>query len=484
MDDIVPGLLDEMKKDFQSQYDGSSKVKELKEKLDSGDATYSEANEYASEVGEITKRTYEKHLTSENLPDGKCYYNIAERVTSSTLHDQYELVADYTEQVQTDLNKKAGIGLKAQRADEDTEGYHSLANYMSAAEDYDDVAKSTAQSAERMARETVDRSVKKNAEFQSKAGMKPKIVRSGGSGCCAWCSGLSGTYDYPKVPKDVYARHNNCTCTVEYDPGSGKRQDVWSKNWRDVSDAEMISLEELKKFNISNVVEAAKNRIESLANKEYNKENIEKRLTDVGFRNVDSSFFKKIDKKLQENITAQLEILEKKFGAVGSSIFPTISADATAIGSTTSVVGKPAQQRLRFSSSALKSFNGFVAKRREEMISGFCMPCKADNETLSRYVVTHEYGHMVANICASNDMKIMFGNRTQFLERYQNEIENIAKTIDVNYDRDTYISDYVKSMPANKYSSEFFAECFANSQLGEPNVLGQAMLKWLERRGF
>lgn len=244
MDDIVPGLLEDMTNDFQSQYDSSSKIKSLKKKLDSGEATYKEANEYASEVGKITKDVYTEHLKSDNLPDGKCYYNIAERVTSTTLHNQYELVADYSEQVQTDLNKKAGIGIKAQRADEDTESYHSLANYMSAAEDYDDVAKSTAQSAERMARETVDRSVKKNAEFQSKAGMRPKIVRSGGSGCCAWCSGLSGTYDYPKVPKDVYARHNNCTCTVEYDPGSGKRQDVHTKQWR-YTDSETLQMRKI-----------------------------------------------------------------------------------------------------------------------------------------------------------------------------------------------------------------------------------------------
>lgn len=233
MDDIVPGLLEDMTNDFQSQYDSSSKIKSLKKKLDDGKATYKEANEYAAEVGNITKKVYSEHLTSEKLPDGKCYYNIAERVTSQTLHDQYELVADYSEQVQADLNKKAGIGLKAQRADEDTEGYHSLANYMSSAEKYDDVSKSTAQSAERIAKETVDNSVKKNAEFQSKAGLKPKIVRNGGNDCCSWCAEVTGTYDYPNVPKDIYKRHNNCTCTVEYDPGSGKRQDVHTKRWAD-----------------------------------------------------------------------------------------------------------------------------------------------------------------------------------------------------------------------------------------------------------
>lgn len=235
---MVPGLLKSMSDDFQSQYDNNEKIQSLNEKLNNGTATYKEANEYASEVGSITESTYETYLTSENLPDGKCYYNIAERVTSTTLHNQYELVADYTEEVQTTLNQKAGIGLKAQRADEDTESYKSLANYMSAADNYDDVALSTAQSAARMAMSTVDNSVKKNTEFQGKSGLSPKIIRNGGSGCCEWCSGLSGTYDYPKVPSDVYARHNNCTCTVEYDPGSGKRQDVWSKQWTSEEEAE------------------------------------------------------------------------------------------------------------------------------------------------------------------------------------------------------------------------------------------------------
>lgn len=236
MDDMVPGLLDEMTDAFEIQYNHNQKIQKLLKKLNDGTATYAEANEYASQVGKITQSVYEEYLTSEILPDGKCYFNIADRVTSVTLHSQYVLVADYTEQVQTTLNKLAGIGLKAQRADEDKDSYKSLANYMSAEDKYDDVALSTAQSTARMAVSTVDSSVKKNVEFQGKSGLSPRIIRHGGSGCCEWCSGLSGTYDYPRVPSDVYARHNNCTCTVEYDPGSGKRQNVWTKEWSEGND--------------------------------------------------------------------------------------------------------------------------------------------------------------------------------------------------------------------------------------------------------
>lgn len=36
---------------------------------------------------------------------------------------------------------------------------------------------------------------------------------------------------YPHVPADVYRRHERCRCKVEYDPGDGRRQNVWDKKW-------------------------------------------------------------------------------------------------------------------------------------------------------------------------------------------------------------------------------------------------------------
>ena len=85
----------------------------------------------------------------------------------------------------------------------------------------------------------VDETMQANAEFQSKAGVQPKIVRKSPGKCCPWCDALVGEYRYPdEVPKDVYKRHDNCNCIVEFYPGDGKKQDVWSKKWSD--DAETI----------------------------------------------------------------------------------------------------------------------------------------------------------------------------------------------------------------------------------------------------
>lgn len=80
----------------------------------------------------------------------------------------------------------------------------------------------------------VDETMKRNAEFQSRAGVSPKIVRKSPTKCCPWCDALVGTYKYPDdVPDDVYRRHDNCNCIVEFYPGDGKKQDVWSKQWQE-----------------------------------------------------------------------------------------------------------------------------------------------------------------------------------------------------------------------------------------------------------
>ena len=82
----------------------------------------------------------------------------------------------------------------------------------------------------------VDDSIRLNVEAQGGAGLRPRVVRRAEPHCCAWCSALDGSYDYPNVPQDVYRRHEHCRCDVTYDPGSGRRQNVWTKSWSEPAD--------------------------------------------------------------------------------------------------------------------------------------------------------------------------------------------------------------------------------------------------------
>ncbi len=89
----------------------------------------------------------------------------------------------------------------------------------------------------------VDDSIRVNAEFQSKAGMRPKIVRKLAGGCCEWCRSLSGAYIYPEdVPDDIYRRHQNCRCTVDFNPRDGKVRNVHTKKWRSETEHDIMEL--------------------------------------------------------------------------------------------------------------------------------------------------------------------------------------------------------------------------------------------------
>ena len=82
-----------------------------------------------------------------------------------------------------------------------------------------------------------DDNVKANMEVETGAGMEPKILRSSDGKCCAWCSALAGEYYADEAPDGIYARHDNCNCTVTYISEKGF-QDAHTKKWIDQRELE------------------------------------------------------------------------------------------------------------------------------------------------------------------------------------------------------------------------------------------------------
>ncbi len=77
----------------------------------------------------------------------------------------------------------------------------------------------------------VDETIKLNVEMHYNLGLAPKLVRTLVGNACDWCKAMAGVFDYPDVPDGVYRRYQRCRCTVEYNPGDGRKQDVYSKKW-------------------------------------------------------------------------------------------------------------------------------------------------------------------------------------------------------------------------------------------------------------
>lgn len=231
VEDIVPSLLKKIKSEFESARLDSEVLKDLLSKLHHSKASYLDANKYAIEIGEILSKALGASLTNETLPDGKMYYNIAQRVLADVLGRNYELVSDYTEQVQKNLNSEAKIGLTAQVPELNQDRIDGLVNRLASEESFDDVRWLLEEPVVNFTQSIIDDSIQKNAEFHHKSGLQPEIVRKSAHHCCEWCQEVQGTYKYPRVPKDIYRRHQRCRCTVDYDPKSGKVQNVWSKAW-------------------------------------------------------------------------------------------------------------------------------------------------------------------------------------------------------------------------------------------------------------
>ena len=231
VEDIVPSLLKKIKSEFEGARLDSEFLKDLLSKLHHSKASYLDANQYAIEIGEILSKALGASLTNETLPDGKMYYNIAQRVLTDVLGRNYELVSDYTEQVQKNLNSEAKIGLTAQIPELNQDRIDGLVNRLASEESFDDVKWLLVDPIVIFSQSIVDDSIRKNAEFHHKVGLSPKIVRRVVGHPCKWCKSLEGSYNYPEVPKDIYRRHGNCRCTVDYHPGNGKKQNVHTKRW-------------------------------------------------------------------------------------------------------------------------------------------------------------------------------------------------------------------------------------------------------------
>ena len=231
VEDIVPSLLKKIKSEFEGARLDSEVLKDLLSKLHHSKASYLDANQYAIEIGEILSKALGVSLTSETLPDGKMYYNIAQRVLADVLGRNYELVSDYTEQVQKNLNSEAKIGLAAQVPELNQDRIDGLVNRLASEESFDDVKWLLDDPIVNFSQSIVDDSIRKNVEFHHKVGLSPKIVRRVVGHPCKWCKSLEGSYNYPEVPKDIYRRHGNCRCTVDYHPGNGKKQNVHTKKW-------------------------------------------------------------------------------------------------------------------------------------------------------------------------------------------------------------------------------------------------------------
>ena len=223
---------------------------------------------------------------------------------------------------------------------------------------------------------------------------------------------------------------------------------------------------------------------------------------DVGFDAVEPSFAK-IDKSLAVSNANQLMKLESRFGIIHESTGTICSvSNGKANAYVSHKRSNPTEQTLSLCPGAFKTRQGLVDSSMQTRESRWHMPFVDANADI--YSVTHEYGHMIQNFLLrreyirlgwSADAPRAFVDTTKktanarfkwyikaeenFQNQCYNELIGIAKQKNPDFSLADNLSRYGRTNKA-----EFFAEVFANSQLGNPNELGLAMIEWLKQKGF
>lgn len=233
---------------FNSGMSDSRKIKSISEKIASGKATYADAYAYARESGRIMTGSMKKHIP-EVLTDGKLFREAAEKVIGEPMRINGKKVSKTAAEIQTGINEQAGIGMNGIEVGLNDDQITGIITGIANAESYDQGSGRMFDQVENFMEGVVDDAVRENADFQYRAGLDPKVIRTAAGKCCTWCSNLAGVYNYEDVRdkgNDVWRRHRDCHCVIEYDPGKkgGKREIVSGPRSTDPGKADRIAAAE------------------------------------------------------------------------------------------------------------------------------------------------------------------------------------------------------------------------------------------------
>ena len=196
---------------------------------------------FAEMAGDILSEALDKVFTSGDLPDGKLYQNIAEKVITPMLQQNHSLVNEVCGYVMDDKNAAAKIGVKAVTAGFNADRAEKIAQIAANSGGVKKGSKA-AQLITNMSLSFVDEFIQANADLHKDLGMVPQIQRiyHGKPGGCGFCEDriYSGEYRDPDMPEGIFQRHRDCKCTLIYEPQKGKYQDPWSK--REASEYEQL----------------------------------------------------------------------------------------------------------------------------------------------------------------------------------------------------------------------------------------------------
>lgn len=204
-EDIKEPFLEALRADKRAAY--------LIKEIEAGRGTYEMASEYAARVGDDLAKVLKKHAPLMTIDEWD-----VENLIPKSLGLDHSIVVYACENVQTGLNKDAGLGIKFQMPKFDSDRAWGLVKELEDNPEFTNIEASFWDQLGNFSQNVVDDAIKANADVITDAGVRAYVVRATEAGACPWCDEVAGIYNYDDVKNggDVWRRHENCRCTIEF----------------------------------------------------------------------------------------------------------------------------------------------------------------------------------------------------------------------------------------------------------------------------
>jgi hypothetical protein len=216
VEDIVPSLLEKIEKDFRAKVDADNEMSRLFTKFADDKGTLHDVSLYARRLGDLLSMTLQENLTEDVLPDGKMYYNIADRILNPMMRQNFNLTMEQATIIQKMIDAKSGIGLEPISADFPESRVKQIIDSLTEDTEFEVIKARMGEPVANCSHSFADDFIKANALYREKAGMRTYLKRTLVGGACPYCVRLAGTFDYNNAPDDIYKRHDSCRCTVTF----------------------------------------------------------------------------------------------------------------------------------------------------------------------------------------------------------------------------------------------------------------------------
>lgn len=200
--------------------DSNASSKALKKMIQDKTANYQTAAEYSKVFGDSISKNIGKSI-AEGVPDDELGA-FASEVLAPVYRQGQDTMLNACKNIQKIYNEEAGIELNPVDVKRDESRIEHIVERFEEAEKFDDVKfLINSNVARSITRGAVQDSIRANSKTHSDAGLKIRISRSDGSGCCDWCSSVVGTFEsFDALPDGFWGVHRGCNCVIDYRVGN------------------------------------------------------------------------------------------------------------------------------------------------------------------------------------------------------------------------------------------------------------------------